>query len=686
MLIATTARAGFVLAGAAFALLAVLMAVNYRGTHGLRWLLAACAGSAIWAIVLFGSAGRPEALAVWMWPADLLHGALWLAFLASLCRSAAAIRRMLVLGAIVAAVWGGAMLFLPVEAWPADRAAMAMLLTMSLLGLSAVEQIYRNSDLQGRRLLRPLCVAVGGLFVFDLFVYSHGVLLTALDPVLWGSRGFVSALIAAPLLLGVKRHRALLPFLFVSRDTLFHSATLAGSGAYLIAMALVGYVIRVRSGQWGVLLEILFLAASVSVFAFTLSSAQLRARMKVFIAKHFYRYRYDYREEWHRLIATLSDNTSGDAPSRALKALANILHSRTGELWISRAPGERYELMAKLTDVEPRDYPNDHPLIRFLSDTAWIVDTREYLRNPEHYSHALRELPLADIPPASVFVPICHEDRLLGLARLDRPPGVSSLDFEDHDLLKTVGRQMAVFVEQDLTRERLAETRQFEAFNRTTAFLMHDLKNLIAQQALIVQNAPRFKHKPEFVDDVIVTVERSVSRMRKVLEQLEHRRAEPSTARVSITAVLEEVVAQASRQTPVPSLAIDAHCEVRGDRDRLSMIVAHAVRNAQEATPAGGRVAVRASFADGEVTIEVVDTGHGMDETFIRERLFRPFDTTKPGSGMGIGAYQIREYVRSLGGRVEVTSRLAKGTRLSLVMPAEPLVAVRAKVSTRAGR
>jgi len=70
--------------------------------------------------------------------------------------------------------------------------------------------------------------------------------------------------------------------------------------------------------------------------------------------------------------------------------------------------------------------------------------------------------------------------------------------------------------------------------------------------------------------------------------------------------------------------------------------------------------------------LTVSDTGSGMSPQFLKERLFRPFDTTKGSKGMGIGAYQVREYVRSLGGRVDVASEPGQGTRMTLRLPLAP--------------
>ena len=68
-------------------------------------------------------------------------------------------------------------------------------------------------------------------------------------------------------------------------------------------------------------------------------------------------------------------------------------------------------------------------------------------------------------------------------------------------------------------------------------------------------------------------------------------------------------------------------------------------------------------------TLTVIDRGAGMTREFVQERLFKPFDSTKGSKGMGIGAYQVREYVQSLGGRVDVASDLGTGTRFTVRIP-----------------
>lgn len=667
------AVASFGIAAVAFAVLTALVLLHFRVRRAMLGLLLAVAGTALWAVVtllLLIYSDEPER---WLWPVDAVHSAVWLVFLATLLPSIA-VKSWWRLLVNLAAILGIAIALLLAAFAPtlleSHGFGTLLLLSLSLLGLSAVEQIFRNSKSESRRLLNPLCLAIGTLFAFDLFVYSHGLLVQQLDATLWTSRGLVNALLAIPLLVGARRNPELTPQLYLSRQITFHSAALVGAGIYLIAMSVAGYVLRVRGGEWGPVLQATFLVAALLLLAYIFAQKQIRAKFKVLFSKHLYRSKYDYRGEWLRLIATMSDRSIASVPERALKALANILDAESARLWLWNQANECYEPSAGIGETAGGVLANENSLVTFLAKTNWIVDTSEYHANSEKYSRAFSDLEGTEgLAPGHVYVPLRHDGRLLGIARLDAPARIGSLNFEDHDLLKTVGRQMAVFIQQELDQLLLAEAKQFEAFNRTTAFLMHDLKNLIAQQSLIVENAPRFRHRSEFIDDVLSTIERSVERMKKVLAQLQGNRRQLVNSSLSLAGLLQEVVLDSGGSLPVPVLDVKNACSVSADWDRLSMVVRHAIRNAQDATPSTGSIVVELDCKNGNAEISVIDTGSGMDEAFIRDRLFRPFDSTKAASGMGIGAHQIREYVISLGGRVEVESARGRGTRFRMVLP-----------------
>jgi putative PEP-CTERM system histidine kinase len=269
----------------------------------------------------------------------------------------------------------------------------------------------------------------------------------------------------------------------------------------------------------------------------------------------------------------------------------------------------------------------------------------------------------------------------VGFLVLHEPPPPFHLTYEDRDLLKTVGRHVATQLAQHDADRRLAESRQFEAYNRLTAFMMHDLKNAVAQLGLVITNAQRHKHNPEFIDDAIATIANAVERMTRLIEQL---RSSPSRARsqtVRIDELVRDAVARCSLRTPTPTLSVttDGPVHVEADPERFAAVLDHVLRNAQEATPEGS-VSVHLGVSQEEAMLVVRDTGAGMDAVFVRERLFRPFDSTKGSKGMGIGAYQAREYVTSVGGHVEVQSSPGAGTAFSIILPRVPASAARKAV------
>lgn len=185
-----------------------------------------------------------------------------------------------------------------------------------------------------------------------------------------------------------------------------------------------------------------------------------------------------------------------------------------------------------------------------------------------------------------------------------------------------------------------------------------------------MKNFPRFRHNPEFIDDAILTVDNATQRMARLIEQLTSGTTSPQRRRFRFDEACREALRAVADRNPKPVAMHLPEVSVSGDPERLRSALTHLLRNAQDATPANGEVSFHASFAEGQVTVVIADTGEGMNEEFIRDRLFKPFDSTKGVMGMGVGAYQAREYVRELGGELHVTSQPQVGTRFTLTIPA----------------
>jgi putative PEP-CTERM system histidine kinase len=548
------------------------------------------------------------------------------------------------------------------------------LVLMSLTGFLAVEQVYRNAQEETRRQLRLLCFAAAGIFGTDLFVYAHTTLVGTPYPFYWDARGYVNAAIAVLVIIAVARKPGLERELYVSRHVMFYTATLLGVGSYLVAMGAVTYIIRALGQEWSVPLDIAFLAAGIGVLAVVLLSAGIRTRFKAFLVKHFYRNKYDYREAWLRLTQSLS--RTGDlyeSAANGLEGMARIIGSQQGSLWVEK-DGERYEWLVSLGNGQhaATHYERGHPLAQFLTSSGWVIDSEEYAQEPDRYGTALGHPDDGLLPRNSLVVPLDRQGYLQGFVILGRPAGLRALNFEDHDILKTAGRQVAAVLAQALVQEKLAETRQFEALNRMSAFLMHDLKNIVAQQDLVLANAQRFRHRPDFIDDAFQTIRGGTERIKKVLEQLATAsRTKPAPGRVDVSKVLMEVRSRCADRQPIPEIGMQAQAAwARMDHDELTNVLFHLVRNAQDATPPDGHIRIGLHKDVGEFVITIEDTGCGMDGAFVRDRLFRPFDSTKGAKGMGIGAYQARHIIRLAGGEVDVTSKVGAGTTFTVRLPA----------------
>ncbi|MGA7800861.1 MAG: XrtA/PEP-CTERM system histidine kinase PrsK [Gammaproteobacteria bacterium] len=546
-------------------------------------------------------------------------------------------------------------------------------LALAVGGLVLVEQLIRNIRADSRRAIKYLCYGIGGLFAYDFYMYANALLFQRIDPALWAARGFINALVVPVIGVSVARDPKWSLDIFVSRRIVFHTASLLSAGLYLLAMGAGGYYVRMYGGSWGAVAQAIFLFGAGLLLVILLFSGQLRATLRVFISKHFFHYKYDYRDEWLRFIRTLSTSDPvSDLRERAIRAIAEIVDSPGGMLWMRREHG-RFEPVTcwNMTEPLPDGEPADSSLIRFLDSQEWVINMDEYEREPDLYADLALPRWLRFMERAWLVAPLILHERLLGFVVIARSPVRTHFNWEDCDLLKTAGREAASHLAQLEASQALVEARQFEVCSRLTAYVMHDLKNLIAQLSLVVTNAARHKHNPQFMEDAISTVDNSVAKMNRLMQKL---RAGGHTDKdlepIELCALLHEVVTTMSAGHPAPSL----DCQVAGatvcaEPDGLAAVVGHVIRNAQEATGGDGSVMVRLFRSNDTAVIEVQDTGCGMDEAFIRERLFRPFDSTKGGSGMGIGAYETREFVRSLGGDVEVLSRLDEGSTFRLRIP-----------------
>ena len=668
------------LAAVAFLGFALQLGARWRGRRESRMLFLAVVASGVWCAATFGFAvsGGGE---VWFLSrfADVARYAALAVFMAyvlgnrpSLEGGGASRRRWITL-ALAVAPFGALLVELlsvlgtsPQSTLLPRGLAFGVWLALPIAGLVATEQIYRRTAATLRWHVRPLCLALTCIFGFDLVWYSTASLFRGIDGSLWAARGVVHAFSIPLLGVAAARNKDWTFDVAVSRGVLMSTASLFLAGGYLIAVASVGYVLRFTGGTWAGALQVVLVSGALLLLMLVLLSGTFRSRVRVFIAKHFFSYRYDYRAEWLRFTQTLGGRGSDESlQQRCVRALADLVESSGGALWMLR-PDQGYVQVASLSLPQPPGaLPADSGFIRFLSGKGWIIDLVEAQASPDKYADL--DLPpwLPAMPNAWLVVPLFVEDELTGFAVLTSARVRFELDWEVLDLLKTAGRGAASYLAQAHATEALLEARKFDAFNRMSAFVVHDLKNLVAQLQLLMRNVEKHGAKPEFQRDMLVTVEHVAERMTYLMQQLRTGDMPVLGAQaVELRALLERLRSRHALgkrlriEVPEP-IAVLAH------EERLERIIGHLVQNAFDASPDGQAVRIRVYSGDQAVQVEVVDQGCGMTPEFVRDRLFKPFQTSKE-SGMGLGAYECQQYVKSLGGTLAVESSPGSGTTVRL--------------------
>lgn len=538
--------------------------------------------------------------------------------------------------------------------------------------LVLLHNLYVGAASSSRRKLRWNAAALAGFWAFDLNYFTLAYLIGAAPTELVPIRGLAAGIVAIPFALGFNPNSAGIEFR-PSRTVTFRSLSLIVIGGYLALMLGLARSLDMLNGDLARLTQVGLVIAAGALALVWLPSERLRGWLRVTAVKHLFKHRYDYRNEWIRFTGTLG-NTGYDQTSlqeRAIKALADITDSPSGLLL---TPDEDGALCVAANWRWPTtDIPApaaSAALATILERENLILDLTEVRQGVDHYGENVM-VPewLRDDPHTWAAVPLLHFDRLVGLIVLSRPAVERKLDWEDFDLLTVVGRQLASYLAEEAGQAALMEAGRFEEFNRRMAFVMHDIKNLSSQMTLLLSNAEKHADNPEFRKDMLVTLRNSSEKLNALLARLgQYRSYGPSSDELFDLSMMAKVIVDRFRPIHPVSLVRSESAIVTGDVEALEQALAHLVQNAIEAGEGNPAVTIEV-FSDGvSGKLQVVDNGKGMTPQFVRNGLFKPFVSLKEG-GFGIGAFEAREVIRAMGGRLDVESREGLGTRFTVSVP-----------------
>ncbi|GAA5135448.1 XrtA/PEP-CTERM system histidine kinase PrsK [Thalassotalea piscium] len=549
-----------------------------------------------------------------------------------------------------------------------------LFIVLNLWALVLLEQLFRSANEQIRWAIWPLIIAIASVSVFDFVLYAQATMVASIDFDFWYSRGYIAVVVLPLLLVSTRRIRNGSVRIFVSRNVVFYSSMLMIAGLYLLVMALAGYLINYFGGKWGDLVSIGFLVLSSIVLIALLITESLRRNVKVFIAKNFFANKYEYRDEWLNLIEKIETTTADNYYQMATQIMMSTLKTSSGSIIRKVTDTQFNTLYSTEVEISKEVKQQLGGISRFCQEKGWIVDVKEYERTPSLYPNLTIDTALCTQSNIRIVIPIFIGKAFYGFFLLGESKELGRLNWEDRDLFFAISKQLGNFVSLHEANDKLAESKQFDAFNRMSAFLVHDLKNVQAQLGLINKNAEKHRDNPEFIDDVFETVESATERLEKVLSQLRNKQAAQSKSELTdISKVVESVVEQRNVKKPTVTITQTSSCHMAIDSDTLHSVLNHLIQNAQEATNPEGWVKVSLAHEDKDIIIEISDNGCGMTPEFIKKRLFKPFDTTKGNAGMGIGVFEAKQFIESIAGILSVDSEVGKGSTFQIELPIKPV-------------
>ncbi len=660
---------------AAFGILGLLLLAGRAKSRAATALAMACSATAIWALAAAFEGPVPVMVLA---PVETLRDAVWLYFMRALLLprqgpmppwARTVVTTSFAVVAFAVALDLAVLALLPAEPMLLQPQIIARI-AIAVLGLSLVENYYRNMQEDDRWNAVPLVIAIGAMFSFDLFFYVDAQLSRKFVAPLIAARALADAMSVPLVVLALVRSHNLRTDVRVSRKAAFHAVTLVSSGVFLMAAAVVGVMFRRYGGQWGILLEVTSLFGSALVLATVVSSETARSRIRMVVLRNFYSYRYDYRVEWLRSIEALSTGeAAGNLPERLIRVAADIVNSPGGVLFQLRDDAYLPTAFWNAHVASEAREPADSAFIAGFRGGRWIQE----LTGPSASDAPDGPRPawLAGRDEFWLAVALTRQGGVMGFVLLEKARAPVHPDWEVFDLLRTVAGQMASYLFEQQTERALADAQLLQEYSKRFAFVVHDIKNLSSQLGLILSNARRHGDNPEFQADVLRTVENSVGRMNKLISQLRFAAAADASAPASpdatdAAAIVRELAAMSSHSGRV-EVGAAASARVLMDAEQLRSVLAHLINNAVEASGAAGRVRVSLGDDGERVTIDITDEGPGMDVSFVRDELFRPFRSTKD-TGLGIGAFQTRELIRAAGGQLNVITKPGAGTTMRIVL------------------
>ena len=545
------------------------------------------------------------------------------------------------------------------------------LMIYCVLALVNLEATFSATTGSARWRMKFEFIGIVSILAVLIFYYSQGLLYRIVNMNLMPIRSGI--FIIATLLIGYSKvFRGNDVKVLVSRYILYRSLTLLIVGFYLITLGLIGEGMRYLRIPFSSDLTVFFTFASGIILLILLFSERLRRKVKVFINKHLYKHKHDYREEWLKFTHMLSKcKSQNDVYIAMLTHFIETFGLTGSALYLFDKRQKSYIRTTHLSMPEaPPEFSPSRELLSYFSE-------RDRVLNPydNEYTPCIGEFECIRQADARLIIPLIFDKKVEGLMFFKKHLVEEEFNYEDYDLMKTLAKQAAQSIVSYRLAEELVVTMEMAAMAKMSSFVIHDIKNLTYSLSLLLDNAENFMDNPEFQSDMIATLRNNVSNMKILIQKLKStpERDSLNTELSDLSLLVQEVVKDIMKTRP------EANIHYHGspffsmvNREEIRKVILNLVMNALDAVGDKGSVSIETDISDKTVCVRVRDNGYGISDDFLRNHIFKPFRTTKE-KGLGIGLYQCKQIVEAHNGIIGAESVAGEGTLFTVCLPVAEL-------------
>lgn len=576
---------------------------------------------------------------------------------------------------------------------PAVRYLYIYLMLGMVLNLFHLEATFRSSSGSNRWQIKYVIFGIGAIFAFFIYLASQTLLFSTIDIQYIPLTSAVILISCSMIAIFVVRHRLLDVDIFVSRYIVYNSLTVLIVGLYLIAIGIATYGIRYLNIPFPRFFTTLFIFSAALIFVVLAFTSTLRRKIQLFINRHFYKHKYEFRDKWMETIEKVSSKKGVQEVSNTIiDMIKATMGASSANLWLyepvlgryylyNPARKANYEALISNKDTRVDQNPIASPFPKggdggfageeISLEHRFLQEIRREM-SPFLMKNAGGGEAIAS-QEAVLCAPLIADQDIVGFMLLGKDISGEPYRQDDFELLKAMTTQAAVQIKNIRLTQDVMHAKEVEAFHRLAAFIMHDIKNLANSLSLVSQNARHNMDNPEFQKDAIRTIDSTVARMKRLIDKLSTtpQRLEIKKVKTDMQGLLNSIVnSMASPQHKNVKIIreFDTIPALNVDPDAIEMVFLNLFMNAYDALGKDGEIKIQSSQRDGYIDVAISDNGAGMSKEFITRDLFRPFKTTKK-SGLGIGLFQCKAIIEAHGGTIGVESKEGTGTTFKVRLP-----------------